>query len=256
MPVVWSDRCLLHEPDAEIWVGVRTDATEVPARITAIRDALGARVVEAEPHPDEALHEVHDSELPAYLASAWAEWEAAGLPADPGQDRVVPYVFAHSSLGARRVPAAAWARPGYYAYDTMTLVGPGHLGGGAGGRRLCPDRGRPRARRRAGRRTRCAGRRATTRRRAGYGGSCYLNNAAVAAAALPSPGRERVGVRRRRRPPRQRHAGDLLRAAPTCSTARCTSTRARAGSRTSSASRTRRAGPAGEPQPAAAAGSG
>src|SRR6185312_16624099 len=98
MPVVWSDRCLLHEPEAEIWVGVRTPATEVPARITAIRDTLDARVVDADSHPDEALLQVHDPELPAYLASAWDEWEAAGLPKDPGQSRVVPYVFAHAAL--------------------------------------------------------------------------------------------------------------------------------------------------------------
>ncbi len=193
MPVVWSDRCLLHEPDAEIWVGVRTDATEVPARITAIREALGARVVEAEPHPDEALHEVHDPELLAYLASAWADWEAAGLPADPGQDRVVPYVFAHSSLGVRRVPAAAWARPGYYAYDTMTLVGPGTweaaraavdcaltavdlVLGGEPVAYAC---------------TRPPGHHAG---RACYGGSCYLNNAAVAAGALLAGLEGPVGV--------------------------------------------------------------
>jgi hypothetical protein len=54
-PVVWSDRCLLHEPKAENWVDVRTPATEVSARITAIRDTLDAPVVDAEPHPDDAL---------------------------------------------------------------------------------------------------------------------------------------------------------------------------------------------------------
>src|SRR5689334_15829680 len=125
MPVVWSDRCLLHEPGAEIWIGVRTPATELPARILAIRHALDARFVEAAPHPDGALHLVHDPELMGYLASAWEEWEAAGLPDDPGQGRVVPYVFAHPGLGARRVPAAPTAKPGAFAYDTMTLVGPG-----------------------------------------------------------------------------------------------------------------------------------
>src|SRR5919206_2533344 len=121
MPLVWSDRCLLHEPLAEIWVGLRTPAAEVPERAQAIRAALDARVVEAEAHPDEALLAVHDRELLAYLASAWEEWEGADLV----QDRVVPYVFAHRELGARRAPAAVWARPGWFAYDTMTLVGPG-----------------------------------------------------------------------------------------------------------------------------------
>ena len=40
MPVVWSDRCLLHDPAAEIWVGVAGPAAETPARATAIREAL------------------------------------------------------------------------------------------------------------------------------------------------------------------------------------------------------------------------
>src|SRR5207244_7496455 len=88
----------------------------------------GARFVEAEPHPDEALLRIHEPALLHYLATAWEEWAAAGLPEDPGQDRVVPYVFAHAALTTGRpahVPTAVWAKPGYFAYDTMTLVGPG-----------------------------------------------------------------------------------------------------------------------------------
>jgi acetoin utilization deacetylase AcuC-like enzyme len=179
MPVVWSERCLLHEPLAEIWVGRRTPAAEVPARAEAILAALDARVVEAEPHDDGALLEVHDEELLAFLASAWEEWPSDELE----QDRVVPYVFAHPGLGARRVPAAAWARTGWFAYDTMTLVGPGTweaaraavdaaltavdlVLGGEPVAYAC---------------TRPPGHHVT---RSAYGGSCYLNTAAIAAAAL------------------------------------------------------------------------
>jgi acetoin utilization deacetylase AcuC-like enzyme len=75
------------------------------------------RVVDPEPHPDEALLAVHDGELLAYLASAWEEWNAAELP----QEQVVPYVFARRELGARREATAVWAKPGWFAYDTMTL---------------------------------------------------------------------------------------------------------------------------------------
>jgi len=121
MPVVWSDRCLLHEPAAEIWVGVPGPAAETPARARAILDALDARPVDAGPHSDEALLAVHEEALLTYLAGAWQEWDAADLP----QELVVPYVFAHRELGARREPAAVWAKPGWFAYDTMTLVGPG-----------------------------------------------------------------------------------------------------------------------------------
>ena len=179
MPLVWSDRCLLHEPLAEIWVGLRTPAAEVPERAQAIRAALDARVVEAEAHPDEALLAVHDRELLAYLASAWEEWEGADLE----QDRVVPYVFAHRELGARRAPAAVWARPGWFAYDTMTLIGPGTWEAA----RAAVDAaltgvelvlaGEPVAYAC----TRPPGHHVT---RSSYGGSCYLNAAAVAAATF------------------------------------------------------------------------
>ena len=131
LPIVRSDRHRLHEPGGEVWIGVRTPGTEVPRRAEAIRDALraeGARFVDAERHPDEDVHAVHDAALLDYLRGAWDDWAAAGLPADPGQDRVVPYVFAHPGLTPHFAPAApraTRARPGDFAYDTMTLVGPG-----------------------------------------------------------------------------------------------------------------------------------
>jgi len=154
-------------------------ATEVPERIEAIRAALDARVVPAEPHGDDALLAVHDAALVEYLEGAWREWEAAGLE----QDRVVPYVFAHEALGVRKPPAAVWAKPGLFAYDTMTLIGPGTWEAA----RAAVDvaltavdlvRGAEPA---AYACCRPPGHHVTRR---GYGGSCYLNNAAVAAKAF------------------------------------------------------------------------
>ena len=85
-------------------------------------------MVAAMPHDDAAIEAVHDPGLLAFLASAWADWEAAGPPDDPGQDRVVPYIFPHPGLMGGlepQVPAATWARPGAFCFDTMTLIGPG-----------------------------------------------------------------------------------------------------------------------------------
>jgi acetoin utilization deacetylase AcuC-like enzyme len=73
----------------------------VVARADAILAALvevDACVVDAERHPDTALRAVHDVALLEFLESAWDEWTAAGLDREPGQDRVVPYVFAHAAL--------------------------------------------------------------------------------------------------------------------------------------------------------------
>jgi acetoin utilization deacetylase AcuC-like enzyme len=202
MPVVWSDRHRLHDPGGEVWVGVRTPGTEVPGRAERIRAALeeaGARFVEAAEQADDAVLAVHDAPLTEYLATAWDEWEASGLTDDPGQDRVVPYLFAHPGLmpeagaggpvgGSVRAPTAISARAGLFAYDTMTLIGPGTweaaraaldaavtaadlvLDGAPAAYALC----RP------------PGHHVT---RTCFGGSCYLNNSAAAAARL----RDRTG---------------------------------------------------------------
>jgi acetoin utilization deacetylase AcuC-like enzyme len=184
-PFVWSNDCLRHEPKAEVWVGVSTPATEVPARVLAIRQALLAGGATEHPtvaHDDAALLAVHDAELLDFLRTAWDEWAAADLPSD----RVVPYIFAREELTSGRPPprpAAPWVRPGLFAYDTTTLIGPGTweaaraavdvaltavdlVAGGAPLAYAC---------------TRPPGHHVT---RSLYGGSCYLNNSAIAATAL------------------------------------------------------------------------
>jgi acetoin utilization deacetylase AcuC-like enzyme len=133
---------------------------------------------------------VHDAALLAYLRDAWDEWARSGLLDDPGQNRVVPYVFPHRGLGARRAPAAVWARAGWFAYDTMTVVGPGTWQAA----RAAVDTaltavdlvavGEPAA-------YACVRPPGHHACRDCFGGSCYLNNAAVAAEAL----RARLGGR-------------------------------------------------------------
>jgi acetoin utilization deacetylase AcuC-like enzyme len=185
LPFVWSQDCLRHDPAAEIWVGVRTPATEVPARALAIREALataGAREVAAVAHDEEALLAVHDPALVEFLRTAWHEWTNADLPAD----RVVPYVFAREGLTSGRAaptPTAVWARPGLFAYDTMTLIGPGTWEAARGATDvaltavdLVAD-----AEPFAYACCRPPGHHVT---RSLYGGSCYLNNTAIAASAL------------------------------------------------------------------------
>jgi acetoin utilization deacetylase AcuC-like enzyme len=199
LPVVWSPETRRHHPDAEIWVGVRTAGTEVPERvdrILAATSAAGFTAVEAGGHVDDVLLAVHDEDLVDHLRTVHARWSRSGIPELVGQDRVVPYMFATPAMvGALpgRRPTAVHALAGWYGYDTMTLIGPGTweaaraavdcalsaadlvLGGECSAYAVC----RP------------PGHHVT---RSGYGGSCYLNNAAVAAQALRAGGHERVAV--------------------------------------------------------------
>jgi acetoin utilization deacetylase AcuC-like enzyme len=196
MPVVWDERCRLHEPDGEIWVGVRTPGTETPARADAILAALAeveASVVGADRHADDVILAVHDAALLGYLESAWDDWVRAGLTDDPGQDRVVPYVFPHPGLGVEpRIATAAWARPGFFTYDTMTLIGPGTWEAA----RAAVDAALTAAELVAAGAThayaccRPPGHHAC---RTCFGGSCYLNSTAAAAEALRRSG-ARVAV--------------------------------------------------------------
>jgi acetoin utilization deacetylase AcuC-like enzyme len=184
VPVVWSEDCLRHEPDGEVWLGVREPGTEIPARAVVLRDALaaaGAPVVPANRHSDEILRAVHDPLLLEHLAGLWREWEAGGY----GRDRVVPYVFPTPGMLAglpMRSPPAVHGRAGRFCYDTMTLVGPGSweaIRGAADAALTAADLIRE-GHRLAYALCRPPGHHAT---RDAYGGSCYLNNAAIAAQA-------------------------------------------------------------------------
>ena len=102
----------------EVWLGLREPGTEIPARALVLRDALtaaGAPVTAARQHDDAIVRRVHDPALLDHLASVWGDWEAAGLAAGHGRDRVVPYVFPTPGLLAGlppRIPRPCTAGPG------------------------------------------------------------------------------------------------------------------------------------------------
>lgn len=197
--VFWSPLTRLHEPGGEIWVGMPNPGDEAPERVDRILAALSApefRHVEATPHDGDALLAVHDAAFVRHLESVHREWLATGIPKLVGQDRVVAYAFPTAAMLdglPGRVPPAIQARAGIYAFDTMTPVGPGTwtaaraavdcalsavdavLAGEPAAYALC----RP------------PGHHVST---AAYGGSCYLNNGAIAAQALRDAGHLRVAV--------------------------------------------------------------
>jgi len=197
IPVVWSPETRRHEPMREVWVGVPTDGTEVPERVDRILDTLAdhERVI-AEAHDDDVLCRVHAPAFVDHLRTIHAEWMAGPYDDLVGQDRVVPYVFPTPAMTQGMPPtraAATHGRAGQFGYDTMTLVGPGTweaaraavdcaltaadlvAAGAPTAYALC----RP------------PGHHAT---RDGYGGSCYLNNTAIAAQALRDAGHPTIAV--------------------------------------------------------------
>ena len=199
VPVVWSPDTRLHDPRHEVWVGVPTPATEVAARVdvivAALRDA-GHRLVEPDASSDDVLETVHDGELLAFLRTAHERWLKGPYGDLVGQDRVVPYLFPTPAMTdglPTRTAAAVHAEAGRFGYDTMTLVGPGTW---TAARAAAGCASYAASLVSAGERTAYAlcrppGHHAT---RSGFGGSCYLNNAAVAAEALRRGGAARVGI--------------------------------------------------------------
>jgi acetoin utilization deacetylase AcuC-like enzyme len=197
IPVVWSPETRRHEPMREVWVGVPTEGTEVPERVDRILEALGDHtLVEAEAHDDDVLRRVHAPEFVDHLASIHAEWLEGPYVDLVGQDRVVPYVFPTPAMTQGMPPtraAATHGRAGQFGYDTMTLVGPGTWEAAraavdcalTAADLVAGDEGTAYAL------CRPPGHHAT---RDGYGGSCYLNNAAIAAQALRDAGHPTVAV--------------------------------------------------------------
>ena len=199
LPVVWDSDCLLHEPGGEVWLGVWDTGTEVPQRATVLLDALtaaGAALTPATAHDDSTILAVHEAALVDHLATIWGDWEAGGYPSVHGRRRVVPYIFPTGGLLCGlplRSPAAVHGRVGRFCYDTMTLIGPGTweaVRAAADAAMTAADlvaAGAPIAYALC----RPPGHHATP---AAYGGSCYLNNAAIAAQALRDSGADRVAV--------------------------------------------------------------
>ena len=199
IPVVWTDEHRLHHPETAVWIGVPIEADELPERAEAIRAALaqaGAPIVPASSHPDEPLLAVHDPELVAFLSGAWEALVTACLPEGSGRPDVVGYIFPTPGFLAGlepRLPTALSARTGAYCYDTMTGVAEGTweaaraavdaaltaadlvLGGVRAAYACC----RP------------PGHHVT---RDAFGGSCYLNNAAIAAQYVRDNDCSRVAV--------------------------------------------------------------
>ena len=245
MPVVHAPLSDRHDVRTGVWCGVAEANDELPVRAQALLAACtsaGAPIVTAELHGPEPLLRVHEPRFLDVLRTAHERWVRYGHLEEPGNPYVTGYFFpgVAGRHGGRpdRPAATIRAEIGRYAMDTLTTIGEGTWEGAVaaadaavtatdlvlGGSPLAYAICRP------------PGHHAGP---AFFGGSCYLNNAAITA-ATPAGERSRAGGRdRRRRPSRQRHPSHLLGRPDGVSTPRCTSIRAPVGSRTPSATPTR-----------------
>jgi acetoin utilization deacetylase AcuC-like enzyme len=199
IPVTWSDAHRLHAPEKAVWVGVPIAADELPERADRIRAALvdaGSPVVDAVAHDDSALLAVHDAGLVEFLRTAVERWEADGMLDEPGQPDVIGYIFPTPGLVGHdepRIPASRSAVTGWWAFDTMTPVTRGTWEAARGAvdaaltaADLVLD-GTPAA-------YACCRPPGHHVTRTAYGGSCYLNNGAVAAQHLRDRRFDRVAI--------------------------------------------------------------
>lgn len=196
---VWSDGYLAHDAKWLVWAGVRIPGDEEADRAEILRAAVtaaGVRTVEAVSHDRSHIERVHAPGMIDYLETAYQEWVDAGYPTEHDADRVVPYAFPHAAAFGRypsRLPRSRAAMAGVYCMDTATTIGPGTyrgaraaVDGALTGAALIRD-----GERAVYAPVRPPGHHAGS---SYFGGSCYLNNVAVATEWLTSNGVGRIAI--------------------------------------------------------------
>ena len=198
MRVVYSPLHLGHDIVTETYMGRPIPANEVAERAERIRGALeadgGFELVAPAEHGDDPIVAVHDPGLVRFLAEAWPQMRAEGI----AHQALVPEAFGVRGLTeGMTAPGeprhAISGRAGYWALDTSTPIVAGTyraaraavdvaltatdlvLGGAPAAYGLCRPPGHHAA-------------------RSMYGGYCFFNNAAIAAAAVVRATGEPVAI--------------------------------------------------------------
>jgi acetoin utilization deacetylase AcuC-like enzyme len=191
MKVVYSPLHARHHGGMELFRGQLVpsfESTDRAERILRAVQAAGLPVEGPRDLPEAALLGVHDAAFVEFLRTAHAAWRASGK-----DGFLLPSAFPARGLRQDRVPAGLNGRIGWYAFDPATPIVEGTweaafasarcaltaaalvAEGAASAYALCRPPGHHAA-------------------RAGYGGYCYLNNAALAAQHLRDRGLGRVAV--------------------------------------------------------------
>ncbi len=197
MRVVHSPLHRQHAPEFEVTGGRPIPTYEVAARAEVILAALQAEggfdAAEPRGFGTEPILAVHDAGLLRYLETAWDEWRRRGT----GESAILPDTLLHARLregqGEAPEPESPCGRVGFWCFDTATPI----VAGTYPAARAAVDVALTAAEAvLAGERVAYAlcrppGHHAGP---ALFGGYCYLNNAAIAAAWLAAHGAGPVGV--------------------------------------------------------------
>jgi acetoin utilization deacetylase AcuC-like enzyme len=197
MHVVYTPAHLRHDPHVEIETSTAHAPFEHIGRAESIREALAADELFVIGPPTAwgtaPIEAVHDPGLPAFLSTAWAEYQAQNGPFR----EVVPDMFfkpgLRNKMSPGREPALINARLGWWSWETMTPLTEGTYEAARGavdtaltatqlvldGERAAYGLCRP------------PGHHATTSM---YGGYCFFNNAAIAAHHVASTTGTKVTV--------------------------------------------------------------
>jgi len=197
MRVFASERHRLHDPEREIESSGFQAPFEHPGRADAIRAALAAddafKVAEPALAGTAPIAAVHDPGLVRFLTSAWEDYQRDVRPVHD----VVPDVFSlpglRAGMSAMSEPSGVGARLGWWCFETTTPLTSGTYEAARSsvdcalaateavldGDRVAYGLCRP------------PGHHATTSL---YGGYCFFNNAAIAAAHIAATTGSRVAV--------------------------------------------------------------
>ena len=199
MRFVYSPLHLGHDIRTQTILGVQVEANEVAERAEVIRSTLladgGFEAVVPSTHGPEPITAVHDPGLLRFLEEAWDEAVRQGHPYDFLAPETIPNAAMTEGMAAnaRHEATKIDGRAGYWALDTSTYILEGTYAAAraavdvalttvdlvVGGERAAYGLCRPPGHHAA---------------RAMYGGFCYFNNAAIAAAAVAGQTGEHVSI--------------------------------------------------------------
>ncbi|MCB9892398.1 MAG: histone deacetylase family protein [Planctomycetes bacterium] len=192
MQTYFSADHALHAPSFELHGGAMVEPFERSSRIDSVLERLASRGFEAPRAPGELdmapVRVVHDAGYLHFLETAWEEWNRAGLSGD-----VIANANCARRMPAVREPRRIDARAAYYALAADTAItrttwraasssaasavaAARHVAAGGGSAfALCRPPGHHAA-------------------IDMFGGYCFLNNAAIAAATLQLAGANRLAI--------------------------------------------------------------